>query len=406
MPTTKSPKRKKAKSPKKKTKKPVKINRTKPSAKKKPTKKKLPSRKIRKRIGVLTGGGDCPGLNAVLRAVVKTGILQYEYEFVGFEDGFDGLLQDKSRLLGLSDVRGLLPRGGTVLGSTNRGNPFEHKETKKGKTVYVDMSEQAMKNFRKHKLDALIVIGGDGSLKIANRFFTKGMNVIGVPKTIDNDLMATDATFGFRTAVWTATDAIDKLHTTAESHHRAMVLEVMGRYVGWIAIESGIAGGADVILIPEIPYDIDKVCDKLRRRYEFGAKFSIIVVSEGAKPIGGDVTVAEEATHPGQLERLGGIGNVIGLQIGEKTGMETRVTILGHLQRGGSPSPFDRILSTRFGVKAVELVEQERFGRMVCYRDYMIDSVKISDAVGAFKSVDPNGQLVQTAEAIGIDFGR
>jgi 6-phosphofructokinase 1 len=300
----------------------------------------------------------------------------------------------------------LLPRGGTVLGSTNRGNPFEHKETKKGKTVVVDMSDQAMKNFKKHKLDALIVIGGDGSLKIANRFFTKGMNVVGVPKTIDNDLMATDATFGFRTAVKTATDAIDKLHTTAESHHRAMVLEVMGRYVGWIAIESGIAGGADVILIPEIPYNIDSVCDKLRQRYEFGAKFSIIVVSEGAKPIGGDVTVAEAAKHPGQLERLGGIGNVIGLQLSDKTGMDTRVTVLGHLQRGGSPSPFDRILSTRFGVKAVELVEQERFGRMVCYRDYMIDSVKISDAVGAFKSVDPNGQLVQAAEAIGIDFGR
>jgi len=368
---------------------------------------KKAGKKNTKRIGVLTGGGDCPGLNAVLRAIVKSAVLNYDWEVIGIEDGFDGLLDSgKIRSLGMAEVRGLLPRGGTILGSTNRGNPFEYKVPKGKKTVITDVSSQAVKKYKELGLDALVVIGGDGSLKIANRFFIKGINVIGVPKTIDNDLMATDATFGFRTAVMTATDAIDKLHTTAESHHRAMVLEVMGRYVGWIALESGLAGGADIILIPEIPYDISEVCRKIKRRNEMGAKFSIIVVSEGAKPLGGDVTVLEDKKEPGRLERLGGVGNVIGAQITELTGMETRVTVLGHLQRGGTPSPFDRILSTRFGVAAVELIAQERFGRMVCYRDYRIDSVKIEEAVGAFKAIDPHGQLVTTAEAIGIEFGR
>lgn len=369
--------------------------------------KKTKTAKKTKRIGVLTGGGDCPGLNAVLRAVVKTAVLNYGWEVFGFEDGFEGLLTDgKARPLELKDVRGLLPRGGTILGSTNRGNPFEFKTTKRGKTVVVDISAKARLNYKKLDLDALIVIGGDGSLKIAKRFFNMGMNIIGVPKTIDNDLMATDSTFGFRTAVRTATDAIDKLHTTAESHHRAMVLEVMGRYVGWIALESGLAGGADIILIPEIPYDIKEVCDKILRRNQGGSKFSIIVVAEGAKPLGGTVTVKEQAKDKSRLDRLGGIGQVIGNQITELTGVETRVTVLGHLQRGGTPSAFDRILSTRFGVAAVRLIEQERFGRMVCFRDYRIDSVKIGDAVGAFKAVDPHGQLVGTAEAIGIEFGR
>ena len=365
------------------------------------------SRKGFKRIGVLTGGGDCPGLNAVIRAIVKSAVLNYGWEVIGIEDGFDGLLEPgKTRRLELQDVRGLLIRGGTILGSTNRGNPFEYKQDKDGKTVVVDTSEKAMQACKKLGLDALVVIGGDGSLKIAQRFFDKGMNVVGVPKTIDNDLMATDATFGFWTAVATATDALDKLHTTAESHHRAMVLEVMGRYVGWIALECGIAGSADVILIPEIPYDINKVCQKITDRNKAGSKFSVIVTSEGAKPLGGGVTVLEDKKEPGRLERLGGVGNKIGAQITELTGVETRVTVLGHLQRGGTPSAFDRILSTRFGVAAVELIAQERFGRMVCYRDYRIESVKIEEAVGAFKAVDPDGQLVRTAEAIGISFGR
>jgi len=368
----------------------------------------LSSRKVDfKRVGVLTGGGDCPGLNAVLRAVVKNAVINYGWEVIGIDEGFEGLLTPgKTHKLEMKDVRGLLPRGGTILGSTNRGNPFEHKEDKEGKKTVVDISALAMESYKKLGLDALIVIGGDGSLKIGHKFYNMGMNVIGVPKTIDNDLMATDATFGFQTAVMTATEAIDKLHTTAESHHRAMVLEVMGRYVGWIALESGLAGGADVILIPEIPYDIDLLCEKIVQRNKAGSKFSIIVVAEGAKPKGGEITVLHKAKDSSSLERLGGIGNKIGAQIMEKTGIETRVTVLGHLQRGGTPIPFDRILATRFGVHAVELVKQERFGRMVCYRDYRIDSVKIEDAVGSFKAVDPEGQLVRAAEAIGIEFGR
>jgi 6-phosphofructokinase 1 len=352
------------------------VSKKKSKTKKSPAKK--PSRKVDfKRVGILTGGGDCPGLNAVLRAVAKTAIINYGWEIIGINEGFEGLLTPgKTHKLELKDVRGLLPRGGTILGSTNRGNPFEHKVDKDGKKVVVDISTVAMDTYEKLELDALIVIGGDGSLKIAQRFFDMGMNVIGVPKTIDNDLMATDSTFGFRTAVQTATEAIDKLHTTGESHNRAMILEVMGRYVGWIALESGLAGGADIILIPEIPYDIDEVCGKIYRRNKAGSKFSIIVVAEGAKPKGGDVTIKNKAKDTDSLERLGGVGMVIGAQITEKTGVETRVTVLGHLQRGGTPSPFDRILSTRFGVKAVEL------------------------------AVDPDGQLVRTAEAIGIEFGR
>lgn len=360
-----------------------------------------------KRIGVLTGGGDCPGLNAVLRALVKTAVLNYGWEVVGIREGFEGLLSPGlTGPLGLAEVRGLLPRGGTILGSSNRGNPFEYKKVKGKKTVVVDISEKAMRTYKRLGLDALIVIGGDGSLKIAQRFYEKGMNVIGVPKTIDNDLMSTDATFGFRTAVMTATEAIDKLHTTAESHHRAMVVEVMGRYAGWIALESGLAGGADVILIPEIPYDIKKVCDKIRRRDKRGSHFSIIVVAEGAKPVGGDVIVLEKKKVGHGLDRLGGVGDQVGAQIQDITGMETRTTVLGHIQRGGTPTAFDRNLSTRFGVAAVNLVNEERFGRMVCYQDFRIESVRIEKAVGSFKAVDPDGELVRTAEAIGISFGR
>jgi phosphofructokinase-like protein len=383
------------------------INRTKASAAKRAPERKSHGNDGFKRIGVLTGGGDCPGLNAVLRAVVKTAVINYGWEVIGIEEGFEGLLTPgKTHPLELKDVRGLLPRGGTVLGSTNRGNPFEFRQVKGKKAAVVDISDVAMKTYKKLGLDALIVIGGDGSLKIALRFAEKGINVIGVPKTIDNDLMATDSTFGFRTAVETATEAIDKLHTTAESHHRAMVVEVMGRYVGWIALESGLAGGADIILIPEIPYDIKKVCDKIRSRSKGGSKFSIIVVAEGAKPLGGHVTVFAQRKAENALERLGGVGNRVAAQIEEMTGVETRVTVLGHLQRGGTPGSFDRILSTRFGVAAVDLVKEGLFGRMVCYRNFQIESVRIQEAVGAFKAVDPDGQFVRTAEAIGIAFGR
>ena len=361
-----------------------------------------------KRIGVLTGGGDCPGLNAVIRSIVKTAIIKYKWEVMGIEDGFDGLLKpDKVKKLELSDVRGILPRGGTILGTTNRGNPFEYKSIENGKLVVKDVSDICMKYLAELKIDVLIVIGGDGSLKIANRFFEeKGVNVVGISKTIDNDLRATDMTFGFQTAIVTATEAIDKLHTTAESHHRAMVVETMGRYVGWIALESGIAGGADIILIPEIPFHIEKVVEKIEERNKRGSKFSIIVVAEGAKPAGGEVTLLSPAEKESGQERLGGVGNKVANQITSLTGIETRVTVLGHLQRGGAPCPFDRILGSRFGSAAVDLAAKKGFGRTVCLKTPNIKSIPIKEAVSSFKAVNPDGELVRTAETIGISFGR
>jgi ATP-dependent phosphofructokinase / diphosphate-dependent phosphofructokinase len=360
-----------------------------------------------KRIGVLTGGGDCPGLNAVIRAVVKTALNKYQWDVVGIIDGYDGLiLPNLAKRMTLEDVRGILPRGGTILGTTNRSNPFEYKTEENGKVVVKDISDQAIKRIKELSIDALLVIGGDGSLKIANRFLEKGIPVVGIPKTIDNDLQATDQTFGFRTAVETATEAIDKLHTTAESHHRVMVLEVMGRYAGWIALESGIAGGADVILIPEIPYDLNKILRTIQDRCEHRRFFSIIVVAEGAKSAGGDMTVSKAASL-GEFERLGGVGHKVAAEIEkELDDVETRVTVLGHLQRGGSPCPFDRILGSRYGMAGVDLVAEGKFGYMPCLRGLEIQSVTIEEAVGSFKLVNPDGQMVKTAETLGIDFGR
>jgi len=335
-------------------------------------------RAIRK-IGMLTGGGDCPGLNAVIRAVVKTAYNNYNVKIIGIADGFEGLMDDaKAQELTPADVRGILHQGGTILGTTNRGNPFEYKVKKGNRVIKEDRSDSVVENFELLELDALIVIGGDGSLKIANRFFLeKNIPVIGIPKTIDNDLVATDMTFGYKTAVQTATDAIDKLHTTAESHHRVMIIELMGRYVGWIAIESGLAGGADIILIPEIPYDVKKIVHTIKRRSAHGSKFSIIVVAEGAFPAGGAHSIVGEAKKELGAERLGGAGENLASLLSEEINMDTRVTVLGHIQRGGSPAAFDRILATRYGSAAVDLVIQ-----------------------------NPDGQLVTTAEQIGISFGR
>ncbi len=360
-----------------------------------------------RKIGISTGGGDCPGLNAVIRAVVKSARLVYRWDVIGIEDGFDGLIHAKNlRLLTLSDISGILPRGGTILGTTNRGNPFRHVVYEDGKKVIKDLTPQVIENIKILNLDAIVCIGGDGTLTIAKDLHELGVPVVGVPKTIDNDLSATDLTFGFTTAVITATEALDKLHTTAESHHRVMVVEVMGRNAGWIALESGIAGGADVILIPEIPFDIESVCDKVKRRQITGSRFSIVVVAEGAIPLGGEETIAAGATAEYQNVRLGGIGYRVSRAIEEKTGIETREVVLGHLQRGGSPSAFDRILSTRFGAKAVELVAQEKFGEMVCLRGRQVESVRIEEAIGQLKLVDPAGQVVKTAECMGIEFGR
>lgn len=359
-----------------------------------------------KNVGVLTGGGDCPGLNAVIRAVVKSASVKYNYKVIGIEDGFDGLvLPNKTRDLTPWNIRGILPIGGTILGTTNRANPFQYKVTKDGKSEVRNISREVMGNIQSMGLDALIVIGGDGTLKIAYELFKLGCPVVGVPKTIDNDILATDVTFGFHTAVQTATDALDRLHTTAESHHRVMVVEVMGRNVGWIALETGIGGGADVILIPEIPFDIEKVGQKIMDRKKSGSRSSIVVVSEGAKPIGGDVTVLRCGEAGGSAERLGGIGDKVGKNI-NCYGMEVRVTVLGHLQRGGSPCAFDRILSTQFGVSVVDLIARKKFGEMVCLRGKRIESVSLSEVALGQKMVPTEEGLVKVAESIGISFGR
>jgi len=360
---------------------------------------------MNKRIAILTGGGDCPGLNAVIRGVVKCATLK-GWDVIGIEDGFEGFLHaDKCRPLSWNDVLGILPRGGTILGTSNRGNPFAFPIVREGQVEVVDVSEEIVSRIDCLEIDGLVVVGGDGSLKIALELMRRGVPVVGVPKTIDNDLQGTDVTFGFNTAVQTATDALDKLHSTAESHHRVMVLEVMGRYAGWIALESGLSGGADVILIPEIPYDIEAVCDALRARKRRGSRFSLVVTAEGAFPRGGG-RVVRHAGSAGGLERLGGVGELISQEIGARLDVETRVTVLGHLQRGGSPSCFDRCLGSRFGVKAVEMVAAGEFGRMACLRGTSILSVDIEEAVRQPHLVDPEGELVRHAECLGIMMGR
>lgn len=359
-----------------------------------------------KTIGILTGGGDCPGLNAVIRGVVKSAIIGHNWQVIGIEDGFDGLLDpSKCHPLTLENVRGILPRGGTILGTTNRGNPFLYPVEQDGKVIHVDYSDQVVANVRALGIDALIAVGGEGSLKIALELSRKGIPVVGVPKTIDNDLRETDFTFGYNTALETATDALDKLHTTAESHHRVMVLEVMGRYAGWIALESGIAGGADVILIPEIPFNIESICAAIKARSARGSHFSIIVAAEGAFPHGGGRVVAKEADERYTIERLGGIGQYVAKQIEHCLDMDVRVTVLGHLQRGGSPTTFDRALGSRFGTKAVQMVAAGEFGRMACLRGRKIDSVPIEDATSDLKLVDPEGEIVQAARDLGIMMG-
>jgi phosphofructokinase-like protein len=360
-----------------------------------------------KKIGILTGGGDCPGLNAVIRGVVKSAIIRHGWQVIGIEDGFDGLLDlDKCRPLTLEDVRGILPHGGTILGTTNRGNPFDYPLERNGRTVRVDVSDRVVENIRTLGIEALIAVGGEGSLKIALELARKGVPVVGVPKTIDNDLRETDVTFGYNTALETATDALDKLHTTAESHHRVMILEVMGRYAGWIALESGIAGGADVILIPEIPYDFSKICAAVKARAARGSRFSIVVAAEGAFPAGGDRIVAQAADEKLAIERLGGIGQFVARQVEQCLDMDVRVTVLGHLQRGGSPTTFDRALGSRFGTKAVQMVADGEFGCMACLKGRTITSVTIESATRELKLVDPAGEIVRTAEDLGIMLGR
>ncbi len=360
-----------------------------------------------KTIAILTGGGDCPGLNAVIRGVVRSATLERGWRVLGIEDGFDGLVDGpRFQELDLAAVRGILPRGGTIIGTSNRGNPFQYPVKMGNETRLMDVSARVLENFSKIGAEALVAVGGDGTLKIADRLNESGLPVVGVPKTIDNDLRGTDVTFGYNTAVGVVTEALDRLHTTAESHQRVMVVEVMGRDAGWIALESGLAGSADVILIPEIPFQIDSVCQAILRRRERGSKFSIVVVAEGAFPHGGDKVVQKSAVENLGIERLGGIGQFVAREIGRCLTMETRVVVLGHVQRGGTPSPFDRILGTRFGVKAVELIENGEFGKMVALRGRDVLSVTIRDAVGSLNLVDPQGDLIRTAEELGVMLGR
>jgi 6-phosphofructokinase 1 len=355
-----------------------------------------------KRIGILTGGGDAPGLNAVIRAVVKCAS-NAGIDCVGLEDSFDGLIEPgRSRVLTPRDVTGILRLGGTILGTTNRGNPFAYPVTTSEGTH--DYSDRVVDMFKKMGLDALVVIGGDGTLAIAHQFSPRGVPIVGVPKTIDNDIVGTTNCFGFDTAVDFATQAIDRLHTTAEAHHRILVVEVMGRYAGWIALYAGVAGGADAILIPEIPFDIERVAEQLRARDRWGAKFSIVVVAEGAMPKGGERSLIESARE-GRVERLGGIGAQVCEALATHTGKETRSVVLGHLQRGGAPTSFDRVLATRFGGKAVELVTRGEFGMMVAYAPPDIVARRIEDVVGKTKTVPPDHDLLQTARALGVAFG-
>lgn len=358
-----------------------------------------------KRIGILTGGGDAPGLNAVIRAVVKSAIHHGEYEVLGIRDGFEGCLSPEGVVeLTRAEIRGILPRGGTILGAANRGNPFARQVVRDGKEVIEDVSNQVERRITELGLETLIVVGGDGTLRISLELYRKGMPIVGVPKTIDNDIHGTEVTFGFDTAVNTAMEAIDRLHTTAESHHRVIVLELMGRDAGFIALQAGIAGGADVILIPEIPFEYERICETIRAGAERGRRYSIIVAAEGARPKGGQ-QVFKQTGDEMVSARLGGIGQVVAQQVEALCGIESRVMVLGHLQRGGSPTAFDRWLATRFGVQAFGLALEKSHGRMVALQGAKVVDVPLADALAATKRVDLNGDGVRTARTLGLCLG-
>ncbi len=357
------------------------------------------------KIAVNTGGGDAPGLNAVIRGIVLAAY-QKGWEVFGIKYGYRGLL-DSRQMIRLTPeyVWDITNIGGTILGTAIKDDPFTSPvKSPDGSFMVTDISDTIVSNFRSLGFDALIAIGGDGSLRIADKFLKKGMPIIGVPKTIDNDISSTDVTFGFDTAVNTATEAIDKLHTTAKSHDRVMVVEVMGRYVGWIALHSGISGSADVILMPEIPFDIEKVSNKIKQLALIGKDYAIVVVAEGAKPIGGDISVVEEK-KPGVEARLGGIGKKVSEEIRRRTGKETRDMVLGHLQRGGAPTTFDRLLSLRFGAAAVRFIEAGLFGHMAAVRSTEIIAVPIEEAIGQMKAIHLNSDIIQTARSLGICLG-
>jgi len=355
-------------------------------------------------IGIVTGGGDAPGLNAVIRAAVKTAVNEYGLRVVGIEDSFEGLLgETRTHQLTPADVRGLLPRGGTILGTRNRGR-FVVRQEDDGSKQQEEVYREALDNLSRLGIDALVVVGGEGTLGIAAEFDQRGLPVVGVPKTIDNDLAATELTFGFMTALDIATEALDRLHTTAESHDRVMILEVMGRHAGWIALHCGLSGGADVILIPEIPFSMDKVARKVRERDECGAQFSIIVAAEGAREVEGEKIYQDTGDRHGAA-RLGGIGHHVAYELGERTGKESRCVVLGHLQRGGSPNAFDRMLATTFGSAAVRALMGGERGVMVALQAANVRSVPLAEAIANIKTVPPESQLIRTARDVGVSFG-
>ncbi|MCP4708540.1 MAG: ATP-dependent 6-phosphofructokinase [Planctomycetes bacterium] len=359
----------------------------------------------KRRIGILTGGGDCPGLNAVIRGVTKTAVNKYNMEVIGFYDGFQGLIEERFLTLTFDKVSGILQQGGTILGASNKANPFAHVIRQDNELKKVDKSDDCMQLYKDLGLDALICVGGDGTMSIAGRFAKKGANVVGVPKTIDKDIVETDTTFGFDTARAIITDALDRIHTTAQSHHRVMLIEVMGRNAGWLALEAGIAGGGDIILIPEIPYDTREVIAVTRKRSRFGKKFSIVVVSEGAKPVDGEqITKKIVADSPDPI-RLGGISHIIANLIEQETGIECRVTILGHLQRGGTPTALDRILGTHFAYKAVEMAVKGDFNKMVAVQGNDLVAVPIEKVMNKQRLVPMDSPLIEAALAVGTDFG-
>jgi 6-phosphofructokinase 1 len=365
----------------------------------------MKTKKIKK-IGILTGGGDCPGLNAVIRAVTKSSLENYGWEVFGIEDGYAGLIEKRGHELTQVQVSGILTLGGTILGTSNRADPFKVPVVKGTKVRFEDHSNQAIEHFRQWGLDVLVAVGGDGTLSIANQLCRKGIPVVGIPKTIDNDLSGTDYTFGFHTAVSICTEAIDRLHTTAAAHHRVMILEVMGRNAGWIALHSGSAGGADIILIPEVPYSMGSVCKAVKKRAQHGKKFSLVVAAEGAKEKGGKVIEKKSDLKNPYPVKLGGIGKYLEEQIEKCTGLETRSASLGHIQRGGSPVPADRNLGTLFGTHAVELIHQQKWGQMVCVQGSIVRSIPIEQAVNKLKLVTPDNALVKASEAVGISFGK
>jgi ATP-dependent phosphofructokinase / diphosphate-dependent phosphofructokinase len=359
----------------------------------------------KRRIGILTGGGDCPGINAVIRAVAKKAIVEYGLEVIGIHDGFDGAIHNQYRQLHFDDVSGIITLGGTILGTSNTANPYRHAVLETTGPEFKDVSKKTLANLKKMEIDCLVCVGGDGTLSIASRINQDGIPCVGVPKTIDNDLKGTDITFGFDTAVSIATEGVDRLHTTAQSHHRVMVIEVMGRNAGWIALHSGIAGGGDIILIPEIPYDVKIIAEKVQERNRKGKRFSIVVVSEGAKAKNGNTVVQRIVKQSTDPIRLGGVGFVLGAKIEELTEIETRAVVLGHLQRGGTPTAYDRVLATRLGAAAVDFVMRKSYGKMVGVRGNSLVEVPLSEVATGQRLVSPDEPLIATARAVGTSFG-